>query len=344
MRGPGARRWMAVLFGMLFLVAAAADDGLLDQARAQAEGGDLDAAMRSVDEFLAAQPSDERGRFLRGVLLVETGRNDEAIAEFNALVEDHPELPEPYNNLAVLYAARGQYAEARDALLRAINTHPSYAIAHENLGDIYAKLAGIAYDKALSLDDSNAMARAKLALVHELFSNVNGPAGSPHGAATVAVAAVSPTPEPPATPPPAAQPQPVVTAAVPATVSGAPAPPPPPAGATEELAVRDSVLAWAAAWSAKDAEAYLGSYGRDFRPPGGVPLSAWQAVRRERLAAPRFIDVDLDELDVQLQGVDRARASFTQHYRSDTYSDRVRKVLGLARESGGWRIVSEVSE
>ena len=101
MRGPGARRWMAVLFGMLFLVAAAADDGLLDQARAQAEGGDLDAAMRSVDEFLAAQPSDEGGRFLRGVLLVETGRNDEAIAEFNALVEDREPAVDVYEALAM---------------------------------------------------------------------------------------------------------------------------------------------------------------------------------------------------------------------------------------------------
>jgi len=47
-----------------------------------------------------------------------------------------PELPEPYNNLAVLYAARGDHDGARDALLRAISTHPSYATAHENLGDI----------------------------------------------------------------------------------------------------------------------------------------------------------------------------------------------------------------
>ena len=336
------RPWLAVLFGMLCTVATGAQDGLLEQARAQADHGDLGAALESVEQFLAGQPKDERGRFLRGVLLVESGRSDEAIAEFDALVEDHPELPEPYNNLAVLYAARGQYAEARDALLRAINTHPSYTTAHENLGDIYAKLAGIAYDRALSLDDSNVAARAKLALVHELFSNAIGPVNHSVGAGTVVAAAPSAAPEPqPAAPQPPVPPQPVVTAAAspPAAIAAPPATDP-----AAELAVRDTVLAWAAAWSAKDADGYLGYYGRDFRPPGGVAISAWQVERRGRIDVPRFIDVGIDNLDVQMNGVDRARATFTQRYRSDTFGDRVRKVLGLARESGGWRIVSEVSD
>ncbi len=58
---------------------------------------------------------------------------------FTKLSEDYPELPEPYNNLAVLYAQQKQYDKARTALEMAIRTHPSYAIAYENLGDIYAK-------------------------------------------------------------------------------------------------------------------------------------------------------------------------------------------------------------
>jgi Flp pilus assembly protein TadD len=83
-----------------------------------------------------AEPDDTEARFLQGVALVELGRNDEALGVFERLTQDHPELPEPYNNLAVLYAARGDHDGARDALLRAISTHPSYATAHENLGDI----------------------------------------------------------------------------------------------------------------------------------------------------------------------------------------------------------------
>src|SRR2546425_9737176 len=74
---------------------------------------------------------------------------------FTKLTQDYPELPEPYNNLAVIYASQGQYEKARAALEQSIRTHPSYATAYENLGDVYAKLASQAYDKALQLDSSN---------------------------------------------------------------------------------------------------------------------------------------------------------------------------------------------
>src|SRR6266550_3308925 len=97
-------------------------------------------------------------------------RVPEAIQVFTGLTEDFPELPEPYNNLAVLYASQGNYDKAKSALELAIHTHPSYATAHENLGDIYAQLASRAYDRALQLDKGNTSAQVKLALVKELFS------------------------------------------------------------------------------------------------------------------------------------------------------------------------------
>src|SRR5690606_20562402 len=116
------------------------------------------------------RPKDARGRFLRGLILAEQSRYDEAIRAFSDLTRDYPELPEPYNNLAVLYASRGRYDEARQALEMAIRTHPSYATAHENLGDIYAKMASQAYDKALALDRRNTTAQTKLNLIRDLFS------------------------------------------------------------------------------------------------------------------------------------------------------------------------------
>ena len=80
---------------------------------------------------------------------------DSAIAVFTELTEAYPELPEPYNNLAVLYANQNNFEKARNALEMVIRTHPSYATAHENLGDIYAKMASKAYDRALELDRGN---------------------------------------------------------------------------------------------------------------------------------------------------------------------------------------------
>ena len=123
-----------------------------------------------LNAYLTQHPKDARARFLKGVILTEQNRTEDAIAVFTALTEDFPELPEPYNNLAVLYAEQGNYDKAREALEMAIRTHPSYAIAHENLGDIYATLASQAYDKALQLDGRNATAGKKLALIRELFS------------------------------------------------------------------------------------------------------------------------------------------------------------------------------
>jgi len=158
--------------------AAQADD--LAAARAAARSGDLAAAAAAVDRHLAAKPDDERGRFMKGVLLAEMGRTNEAFDLFLALTRDHPELAEPHNNIAVIYAARGDYERARDALEDAIRANPQYAVAYANLGDLYARLAARAYEKALDLDAGNRTLRAKLALARELpAATPGGPAPGP---------------------------------------------------------------------------------------------------------------------------------------------------------------------
>jgi Flp pilus assembly protein TadD len=110
-------------------------------------------------------------RFLKGLILTEQNKSAEAISVFTKLTEDFPRSPEPYNNLAVLFAATNQYEKSRAALEMAISTNPTYATAHENLGDVYAKLASQAYDKALQLDTSNTAAKSKLILVRTLVNN-----------------------------------------------------------------------------------------------------------------------------------------------------------------------------
>ena len=114
--------------------------------------GKLEQALSKVNGALALQPKDAQGRFLKGLILTEQKKSADAIQIFTGLTEDYPELPEPYNNLAVLYASQGNYDKAKAALELAIHTHPSYATAYENLGDIYAQLARRSYDKALQLD------------------------------------------------------------------------------------------------------------------------------------------------------------------------------------------------
>ncbi len=130
-------------------------------------------ALDKVNEILTKKPKDAQARFLKGLVLTEQNKADEAIKVFLALTNDYPELPEPYNNLAVLYANQGQYDKARLSLEMAIRTHPSYATAHENLGDIYAKMASQAYDRALKLDHSNTATQTKLAMIQDLFGDAS---------------------------------------------------------------------------------------------------------------------------------------------------------------------------
>jgi Tfp pilus assembly protein PilF len=125
--------------------------------------------LEQVDKYLAGKPKDAQGSFLKGIVLTEMNKPNDAIAVFSKLTEDFPELPEPYNNLAVIYAQQKQFDKAKQALEMAIRTHPSYATAHENLGDIYARLASQAYDKALQIDSSNSSAQNKLALIRDLM-------------------------------------------------------------------------------------------------------------------------------------------------------------------------------
>ena len=132
--------------------------------------GQYPQALTTIDSYLGASPNDAHARFLKGVIYSETGKTDEAIAVFTRLTEDYPEFPESYNNLAVLHARQKQYEKARMALEMAIQTHPSYATAHENLGDLYARLANQAYGKAAQLDGASKSAKTKLALSRDLIT------------------------------------------------------------------------------------------------------------------------------------------------------------------------------
>jgi MFS family permease len=111
--------------------------------------------------------------------------------------------------------------------------------------------------------------------------------------------------------------------------------------AVARYGVRSAVSAWATAWSDRSADQYLACYSARFRPPGGQSRAAWERQRRDRLAAPRFIEVAVSALQIDLIGPNRATAAFRQSYRSDTYSDEVDKALSLAFEDGLWRIVEE---
>jgi colicin import membrane protein len=138
------------------------------------QSGDSSKALVLADQLLAARPRDAQLRFLKGVILAETQRSAEATDMFLELTQDFPELAEPYNNLATLYAARGEYELARVALEQALRSNPSYATAQENLGDVYAMLASRAYARALTLEPASNALAVKLNLAKNLVGSKRG--------------------------------------------------------------------------------------------------------------------------------------------------------------------------
>ncbi len=142
----------------------------LQQVQKLMAAGRMPDALARADAQLAKNPKDAQLRFVRGVILTELKRPAEARAVFQRLTEEFPELPEPYNNLAVLYAGEGKLDAARAALESALAAAPNYGTAYENLGDVYLQLAADAYQKASALEPGNKQAIAKLTLSRELIT------------------------------------------------------------------------------------------------------------------------------------------------------------------------------
>lgn len=153
--------------------AALADD--LNEVTRLHHAGQSDAALARADRYLAAQPKDAQMRFLKSVVLADSGRITEASSLLQQLVQDFPELAEPHNNLAALYAASGDYSRARAELEETLRLNPGYAPAHENLGDVQVMLAGQSYAKALRIEPSSASLPKKLALVRQLNMTASAP-------------------------------------------------------------------------------------------------------------------------------------------------------------------------
>ena len=321
--------------------------------------GQYDEALAKANAVLSKRPHDAQMRFLKGVILTEQGKNSEAIAVFTKLTEDFPELPEPYNNLAVLFAASGQYDKARLALDNAIRTNPTWATAYENLGDVHAKLASQAYDKALQLDSSNSAAKSKLTLLRTLaINNVNPakgqtvaavapPPAPPQVAKPVVLASAAPTPAAAPTAPAAAPVAKAAPAKPEAKVEPKPEPKPaakPAAKPAVEKDDSDEVLAvvhgWARAWSEQNVKSYLGYYGSDFETPKGESRKDWAEERHQRIEGKNRIEVKIESPQVSING-NSATVKFRQEYVSDRLKANSRKVLVLTKQGGKWQIKQE---
>lgn len=323
-----SRLTLALVAGLVFSTAYADELKDISQMADQGQGA---AAIDRINKFVTANPKNAQALFMKGVLLAEQGRRDEAIRTFTDVTEKFPNLPEPYNNLAVLYADQGQFDKARKALETAIKTHPSYATAHENLGDIYARMASEAYDKALQLDTGNARAQGKLSLIKDLFGTGN----------KTTIAAKENKAANPVRP---AEPKTDIVVAKPTATTSTPAQTPTSQAANAQDDVKTAVNNWAQAWSSQNVAQYLASYSDNFKPAKGLSKKAWEEQRRERVARPGKIVVELTDVRIDVKDTNTATAKFKQRYVADGKPIRTNKTLFMTKTTGNWLISEEIAD
>ena len=306
-------------------------------------------ALVKADRYLISRPDDAQMRFLRGVALSDSGRTAEAISAFSDITADYPELPEPYNNLAVLYAAQNQLDKARASLELSVKANPAYVTAQENLGDIYARLASQAYDRALKLDANNAGLQPKLAVVRKMQVADSSGRAAGSAAAFAAIAAGAPTKAAPSAPSasspiptnPSLKPQSSGVARSeidPSTSSSSPESRS--AAATLQARVDAAVRQWAAAWSQKDLETYFKAYSDDFVGPGKQSRQIWESERHKRIMGKQTIEVQLSDLVITISG-NKAKVKFRQNYNADTLQINSAKTLDMVLIGDRWLIRRE---
>ena len=367
-----AARWSGVgLLILQFLLLGgvahleATDD--IGEIRELAASGRTYEALAELEPLLEAEPDRVEGLMLKGILLTQLGRVDEAKEIFLGLVRSSPDLPEPYINLAAIYAAAGDYDRAVKILKNALATHPSYLAAYENLTKVYAKLASEAYRRALGDNAETDEEAVELVLVEQIHSPLTSGTGvtTPLDGRLIETA---PPAEPMALALPASQPDPDTggsesggeASSVVAEIEDVPvgndveisvetedelevaADSHPEDRATPDIEqVPKMIDEWALAWTEQSVEEYLGFYSREFKPMNGLSLDGWEVMRRGRLTGPGFISITVEDLEVEEEGQGRAEARFVQMYQSNVLQDSCVKLLSLIWEDGGWKIAAE---
>lgn len=317
----------------------------LEQVQQALQAGDYHIAL---DMLAAGNPEEQnspQGRLLRGLAQAGLQNIDDAQTTLMALITELPDHPEPYNNLAALYASTGRMEEARELLNKAMHTHHAYATVYDNLTRITVEMSRSSYARALRLQSQEE--GMQLAALHEL---------STHGPLLLAEATTTEL----ATPGPVTE-HTQLTEAEHITASAAP---PIPEAVTPlkeahsaatiteptetalqpnspDQEIQSVMLQWAKDWANQEIDGYLNTYSKDFVPSGNLNLAQWQQQRRQRLTRPDHIKIELSEIEVLALNAEHARVRLTQTYRSDRYSDQTRKEFQMINEGGRWRIRSE---
>ena len=266
-------------------------------------------ALEKIKKRLRQTPDEPRLLFYKGVTEAKLNQIDNAIKTYNDLINKYPNLPEPYNNLAVIYAERQELDLAKDTLEKAIKTNSSYSVAHINLGDIYTQMATNAYNMAFEIDKDNKIARNKLKLITELFNykpNTNEKS--------------------------------IIVEELDAKIIKIE----PRNKSVDKKKIIEKIAAWKTAWEAKDLDSYFDSYSENFKYPNQMNQEQWEKYRRDRIMNKKEITINISNIKTKFKK-DIVHAIFYQDYKSTGYQQKSKKTLIFEFQANDWKIIEEFS-
>jgi tetratricopeptide (TPR) repeat protein len=258
-------------------------------------------ALEEINRLIEINPNNHNLLFLKAVTQTRLEEKDHAIKTYNILIERFPKLPEPYNNLAVLYAEQNKLVEAKEILEKALKTNNSYSIAHINLGDVYTRMASEAYRKAFELNKSP-VANNKLQLINELFSY------SPN-----------------------MQQNNLVKSEARSNIKSR---------KKSIVALAGLVERWKSSWESKDLEAYFSTYSKYFKFNGEMNNKKWKETRTKKIINKEEINITLTNIKYEFKD-GFWFINMSQAYNSGNYSDKEQKTLVIIKESGSYKIIEE---
>lgn len=130
--------------------------------------GKLQDALNLADSELEKNPQNLNLRFTRGVIFSDMKKYKEAKEIFEQLIREYPEVAEPYNNLAVIYAAEGNKGRAKELLETSLSNNAKSITTYNNLGDVYLAYALEMFEKASKLAPNNKRISKKVETLREL--------------------------------------------------------------------------------------------------------------------------------------------------------------------------------
>lgn len=323
--------------GKAFVMALLALSGVasaasLDEVAGMIRSGEYQNAL----EQLAQLPDSPTMRLMRADALTGMKRHREAEALYRTLINEAPQDPTPYNNLATLYAAEGRLQEASELLNQGMKSDARYAAIYHNLSRVYVEMSRSSYAKALRLSEQPQGLQLTMLTQADAIGAI---AQRPASEVARPVAVAQATSATPATEKPAAGATGQTPAVAMDTVAPASRVQQAAAGGFDGGGVIAALNQWAAAWSGQDVDGYLAAYDVDFLPPRDLSRSQWQAERRVRLRKPGKIEVRLSDFEVSSTGGNNAlTVKLVQHYRSDSYRDTTRKGFIMVQRDGVWKI------